>query len=310
MGDTMNDDSKPTILIVDDMAANIAILSDLLKNDYKIKVAISGEKALEIANAHERPDLILLDIMMPGMDGYEVCKNLKNNSWTSNIPVVFVTAMNEVKDEEYGLNLGAVDYISKPFHPTIIKARVKNHIDLKLKNDMLEELSMVDGLTHIPNRRYFDEEYEKTYKESMRDNETLAVLMIDVDHFKAYNDHYGHGKGDDCLTKIAGALRAVLRRPADVVARYGGEEFVVLLKDIDESGAKKVAESLIEAVSAQGIPHEYSDAADHVTISVGMAFKDTECSFCKEDLLKYADDALYRAKRGGRNRFETNSLTE
>lgn len=299
----MRGDTKPTILIVDDMAANIAILSDLLKSDYRIKVAISGEKALEIANASEKPDLILLDIMMPGMDGYEVCKELKSSPVTSNIPVIFVTALNDVKDEEYGLNLGAVDYIFKPFHPDVVKVRVKNHIALKLKSDMLEEFSMVDGLTHIPNRRYFDVEYEKIYKESMRDRGTLAVLMIDVDHFKAYNDHYGHGKGDECLVWIAGALKATLKRPTDIAARYGGEEFVVLLKDIDESGAETVAESLVEAVNLLGIPHGYSEVADHVTISVGMAFKDAECTFCREDLLKCADDALYRAKAGGRNRF-------
>lgn len=293
---------KPSILIVDDMAANIAILSDLLKDDYKIKVAKSGEKALEIAKGPEKPDLILLDIEMPEMDGYEVCKELKNDSSTNNIPVVFVTAKNDVKDEEYGLNLGAVDYIFKPFHPNIVKIRVKNHIALKLKSDMLEELSMCDGLTHIPNRRYFDEVYEKTYKEAMRDKVTLCVLMLDVDYFKPYNDHYGHGKGDECLVKIAGALKKVLRRPTDVVARYGGEEFVVLLKNIDEAGAKNIAENLVESVRNLRIPHEYSKAGDHVTISVGMSFKENDAPLAQEEFLKSADDALYRAKESGRNR--------
>lgn len=299
----MKNDTKPTILIVDDMAANIAILSDLLKDDYRIKVAKSGKKALDIAKSKEKPDLILLDIEMPEMDGYEVCKELKSSSECNNIPVVFITAKNDVKDEEYGLNLGAVDYISKPFHPTIVKIRVRNHIALKLKSDMLEALSMYDGLTHIPNRRYFDEVYEKKYRETMRDRKTLAVLMIDVDYFKLYNDHYGHGKGDECLIKIAAALRKSLKRPTDVVARYGGEEFVVLLKDIDEPGARQVAESLVKAVSALGIAHHYSETADHVTISVGMAFKDAQnTSLTKEELLKYSDDALYGAKRSGRNR--------
>lgn len=297
----MNDE-KPTILIVDDMAANIAILSDLLKDDYRIKVAKSGKKALEIVNAHEIPDLILLDIEMPGMNGYDVCKELKNSSATSNIPVIFITAKSDVKDEEYGLNLGAVDYITKPFHPTIVKIRIKNHIALKLKSDMLEELSMFDGLTHIPNRRYFDEVYETTYKETERDKKTLSVLMIDVDYFKPYNDHYGHGKGDECLIKIAAALKKTLKRPSDVAARYGGEEFIVLLKDIDQDGAKMVAESLVKAVSALKIPHEYSITADHVTISVGMMFKDAVCDLSKEEFLKRADDALYCAKHNGRNR--------
>lgn len=297
--------TKPTILIVDDMAANISILSDLLQGDYKIKVAKSGQKALEIAKGTEKPDLILLDIEMPEMNGYEVCKELKNNSLTNNIPVIFVTARNDVKDEEYGLNLGAVDYISKPFHPTIVKIRVKNHIALKLKGDWLEELSRIDGLTHIPNRRYFDEEYQKKCKEMIREHKTVALLMIDVDYFKRYNDHYGHGKGDECLMKIAGALKSSLKRPSDMVARYGGEEFIVILQNIDEDGAKKVAESLIKAVGDLGIKHEYSSASDHVTISLGMAFKPAEESLCKEELLKMADDALYRAKESGRNRVVT-----
>lgn len=294
---------KPTILIVDDMAANIAILSDLLQDDYKIKVAKSGQKALEIAKGIEKPDLILLDIEMPEMSGYEVCKELKSNPLTNGIPVIFVTARNDVKDEEYGLNLGAVDYISKPFHPTIIKIRVKNHISLKLKSDWLEELSRIDGLTHIPNRRYFDEEYQKKCKEMMREHKTVALLMIDVDYFKRYNDHYGHGKGDDCLIKIAGVLKTSLKRSSDMVARYGGEEFVVILQNIDQDGAKNVAESLIEAVRDLAITHEYSSVSDHVTISLGMAFKSAEETSCKEDFLKMADDALYRAKESGRNRF-------
>lgn len=294
---------KPTILIVDDMAANIAILSDLLQEDYKIKVAKSGQKALEIAKGIEKPDLILLDIEMPEMNGYEVCKELKNNPLTNNIPVIFVTARNDVKDEEYGLNLGAVDYISKPFHPTIVKIRVKNHITLKLKSDLLEELSMYDGLTHIPNRRYFDEEYKKKCKEMTREGKTVALLMIDVDYFKRYNDHYGHGKGDECLIKIAGALKSTLKRPSDMVARYGGEEFIVMLQNIDKEGAENVAESLIQAVSDLKIRHEYSSVAGHVTISAGLAFKAAEEALCKEEFLKMADDALYRAKENGRNQI-------
>lgn len=296
--------TKPTILIVDDMATNIALLSDLLHDDYQIKVAKSGQKALEIAKALEKPDLILLDIEMPEMNGYEVCKELKNNEFTNNIPVIFVTARNDVKDEEYGLNLGAVDYISKPFHPTIIKIRVKNHINLKLKSDWLEELSMIDGLTHIPNRRYFDEEYQRKCKEIVREQKTIAVMMIDVDYFKRYNDHYGHGRGDECLIKIAGALKSTLKRPNDMVARYGGEEFVVILQDVDEEGARKVAESLRKAVEDLGIIHEYSSVANHVTISLGMVVESTEETLCSTDLLKTADDALYRAKESGRNRIE------
>jgi diguanylate cyclase (GGDEF)-like protein len=298
MNDTM---VKPTILIVDDMPINISVLYDLLQHDYQLKAATSGFDALAIAKGEDKPDLILLDVEMPEMDGYEVCKALKESAISKNIPIIFVTARNNPEDEEYGFNLGAVDYISKPFYPTIVKARVKTHIEMKLKSDRLEELSMIDGLTHIPNRRFFDESYAQRFKEATRDHTTLAVLMCDVDYFKDYNDHYGHGKGDDCLIKIASALQSTLKRPSDIVARYGGEEFVILLKEIDEEGAKNVARHLVESISALHLTHEYSSIADEVTISVGLAFKTTEDT--PEQTLEKADEALYRAKESGRNRY-------
>ena len=185
---------QPTILIVDDMITNILILSDLLKDEYDIKIAKSGLKAIEIANS-QNIDLILLDIEMPKMNGYEVCKNLKNSEKTKNIPIIFVTARNSETDEEEGLNLRAIDYITKPFNKTIVKLRVKNHIKLKEKTDLLEQLSMYDGLTNIKNRRFFDEIFEKSYYESRRKKTNLALMIIDLDFFKPYNDNYGHGKG-------------------------------------------------------------------------------------------------------------------
>lgn len=194
---------KPTVLIVDDMTTNLLILSDLLKDEYQIKIAKNGQKALDIVHSSDEVDIILLDIMMPDIDGYEVCRELKSNPKTKNIPIIFVTAKDNDEDEEYGLNLGAIDYITKPFNKAIVKLRIKNHLELKLKSDLLEELSMYDGLTHIPNRRFFDEVFQSTYKEVKRENKSLAVLMIDIDFFKLYNDNYGHGKGDEALKKVA-----------------------------------------------------------------------------------------------------------
>jgi diguanylate cyclase (GGDEF)-like protein len=294
---------KPTLLIVDDMAINIQMLSDLLKEDYNIKVAKSGAKALEILRESDGIDLILLDVVMPEMDGYEVCKILKNDPATQNIPVIFVTSNDTLENEEYGLNLGAVDYIKKPFHPMIVKIRVRNHINLKLKSDMLEELSMYDGLTHIPNRRYFNERYESEYKEAVREKKTLAVMMIDIDSFKNYNDNYGHGKGDDALLRVANVLKESLKRPSDTVARYGGEEFVVVLKDTTKEGAQTIAQTLVSAVEALKLPHEYSQASEYVTISVGVAYKEVGAAISKEALLEAADDALYEAKESGKNRY-------
>lgn len=299
----IDDNYIPTILIVDDMATNIAILSDLLKDSYKIKVANSGQRALDLARAKEKPDLILLDIEMPQINGYAVCKELKSSSDTIDIPIIFVTAKNSAQDEEYGLNLGAIDYIKKPFHSAIIKIRIKNHLTLKIKSKKLEELSMCDSLTGISNRRFFNEILEKKYKETLRDAKSLAVIMIGIDYFKLYNDNYGHWMGDECLTKVALALKKTIKRPTDVVARYGGEEFVVLLKNIDKNGVQKVAQSLIDAVSNLKIAHEHSLVSSYVTISAGVSIKDEDSDISKDELLKEADNELYRAKDSGRNRF-------
>lgn len=176
------------------------------------------------------------------------------------------------------------------------------NIALKLKSDELKKLSMHDGLTRIPNRRYFDEIYEKTYKEAVRESKSLAIMMIDVDHFKNFNDHYGHAQGDECLIKIADALQKTLKRPSDFVARYGGEEFVVLLDGVDEEGMKTVAENLVNSVRKLNIPHAFSSAAPYVTISVGAAFSRAPLDK-KKELLKRADEAMYRSKESGRDRY-------
>jgi diguanylate cyclase (GGDEF)-like protein len=294
---------KPTVLIVDDMTTNLLILSDLLKDEYQIKIAKNGQKALDIVHSSDEVDIILLDIMMPDIDGYEVCRQLKSNPKTKNIPIIFVTAKDNDADEEYGLNLGAIDYITKPFNKAIVKLRIKNHLELKLKSDLLEELSMYDGLTHIPNRRFFDEVFQSTYKEVKRENKSLAVLMIDIDFFKLYNDNYGHGKGDETLKKVAQSLQMTLKRPTDLVARYGGEEFVVLLKDIGEENVKKVALNLLQAVQELQITHEYSKVEQIVTISIGVAYKTASSLINKVELLICADKALYDVKRTSRNNF-------
>jgi diguanylate cyclase (GGDEF)-like protein len=296
--------TKPTILLVDDVASNLMVLSSLLEDDYDVKVAKSAKKAFEILNNFDcNIDLILLDIIMPEMDGYEMCKILKNDSNMKNIPLIFVTAKVNEEDEEYGLNIGAIDYITKPYNQTIVKLRVRNQIEAKLKSDMLEELSMYDGLTNIPNRRFFDERFEQLYKECVRDKNSLSVMMLDIDYFKAYNDNYGHGKGDEALKKVASALLNTLKRPTDFLARYGGEEFVVLLKDISNEDILFMAKSLLEAVEELNIEHNYSSTQPYITLSIGVALKNKDVNIPKEDLLKAADDALYEAKAQGRNQY-------
>ncbi|WP_152058134.1 GGDEF domain-containing response regulator [Aliarcobacter butzleri] len=294
---------KPTILVVDDMTTTLLLLHDLLKDTYEVKIAKSGTKALEILESPNDIDLILLDIEMPDINGYDVCKRIKNNETIKNIPIIFITGRTSQEDEEYGLNLGAIDYITKPFNKAIVKLRIKNYLNLKIKNDMLEKLSMYDGLTNIRNRRFFDETFEKTFNEIKRDKKSLAVLMIDIDFFKPYNDNYGHGQGDETLRKVAKALEKTIKRASDFVARYGGEEFVILLKDINKDGVEAVANNLLNAVRELKITHEFSKIENYVTVSIGVSYYNSSSDITKLELLLKADEALYSVKNSGRNNF-------
>ena len=294
---------KPTILVVDDMTTTLLLLHDLLKDTYEVKIAKSGTKALEILESPNDIDLILLDIEMPDINGYDVCKRIKNNETIKNIPIIFITGRTSQEDEEYGLNLGAIDYITKPFNKAIVKLRIKNYLNLKIKNDMLEKLSMYDGLTNIRNRRFFDETFEKTFSEIKRDKKSLAVLMIDIDFFKPYNDNYGHGQGDETLRKVAKALEKTIKRASDFVARYGGEEFVILLKDINKDGVEAVANNLLNAIRELKITHEFSKIENYVTISIGASFYNSNSDVTKLELLLKADETLYSVKNSGRNNF-------
>ncbi len=305
--DKFNDEKgyaeRPTILIVDDQPLIIQTLSNLFRDDYNIKVATGGIKAIEIAESDPKPALILLDIRMPDIDGYEVCRRLQGNDRARGIPVIFISAMSEDADEEKGLNLGAVDFISKPIKPAIVKARVRNHMDLKIKTDMLERLSMVDSLTDMPNRRFFDDYFARAWGYAQRESKLLSVMMMDIDHFKLYNDYYGHGAGDECLRLVARAILSQTSRSADLVARYGGEEFIAVLPGTSSAGALTTSRKFKAAVEALSIPHEKSKTAPVVTLSIGTAtygedYKPMESHL----LLKAADAALYQAKEGGRNR--------
>lgn len=296
------DDYLPSVLVVDDIPANLDVVVEHFRGEpLRLAVALSGEEALELVAA-DPPDLILVDIMMPGMDGYELCRRLKSDERSSDIPIIFLTAKGDVADEERGLALGAVDYITKPFSWPILKARVRNHLELKRKTDLLAKLAYLDGLTGVPNRRVFDEQLSLEWRRARRTGRQLALLMIDVDYFKAYNDRYGHGLGDDCLRAVAGTLNKLLHRPADLFARYGGEEFVALLPETNCEQARLIAEQFREGVADLSIPHEGSEAADHVTISIGCAARVPQRQESEQVLLKEADDHLYQAKREGRNR--------
>lgn len=296
--------NKPTLLIVDDVVTNIQLLAGFLDQDYRIQVATNGAKALEIAASATQPDLILLDVMMPVMDGYTVCKKLKEEPKTAQIPVIFVTAKGELQDQLLGFNLGAVDYIIKPFEPAIVKARVKTHITLKQKTEALERLTLIDGLTGVANRRRFDEILHTQILKAQQLKEPVALIMVDIDHFKAYNDGYGHGSGDECLIMIAQHLQRSLSemmQDESVVCRYGGEEFAVVMFGLGADDVYRIAEQLKYNIEKLAIKHDYSPVAGYVTLSIGCASFVPKDEDAAASLLKMADDMLYVAKDSGRN---------
>jgi len=304
----MNQTKKQRILVVDDSPENLDILVSLLKNDYMVAAARNGQKALQMAQKNP-PDLILLDIIMPEPDGYEVCRQLKESEATRNIPVMFITALSEALDEVRAFSIGAVDFVSKPFQPIVVKARVNTQMNLKKKSDMLEALAAIDGLTHIYNRRKFDETLDLEWRRRTRNQNPLSLIMIDIDHFKLFNDNYGHAGGDECLKKVAEALKNALQRPGDFIGRYGGEEFAVIIADSDADGAWHMAETLRQAVVDLNIPHGYSPTGPHVTVSLGVATsRFPESGGSVEELIDAADKMLFASKKNGRNQVNRTAL--
>ncbi len=298
---TSTSPEKQTVLAIDDVPANLKLLGEILQPEYRFLVATSGAQGLEIA-ASKQPDLILLDVMMPEMDGYEVCRQLKANPLTQSIPVIFVTAMKEETDEERGLEIGAIDYVTKPFRPTIVRIRVRNHLELKRYHDLLESQAVTDGLTGIANRRQFDKWLDREWRLAIRRQSPISLILGDIDCFKMFNDHYGHPEGDECLKGVAKALASAIRRPSELLARYGGEEFACILPDTDLPGAVHFAGSLLEQIRAVKMPHQKSVCSDIVTMSLGAATLSPSLGDGQEALIQAADEQLYRAKKAGRNR--------
>ena len=292
---------KPKLLVVDDQPINIQVMHQIFGGDYQVFMATSGAQALSICQTNP-PDLVLLDIVMPNMDGFGVCTQLKANDATCNIPVIFVTAHTDAAQETHGLSLGAVDFIAKPVNPAVVRARVKTQLTLKFQSDLLRKLVFLDGLSGVFNRRYFDQQLGVEWARSSRSHAPLSIIMIDVDHFKLFNDRYGHQAGDDCLRQIAAALKACLKRPADLVARYGGEEFACILPDTSFHDAIGLGNDLERKIRALRIPHAVSSVTDVITVSVGVATRTVDSAKDAVALVGLADAQLYDAKQSGRGR--------
>ncbi len=293
---------KGRILIVDDAMENIQILHQALQDEYDVLFAMNGAKALHIAQ-HQLPELILLDAVMPDMDGYAVCAALRASSVTRDIPIIFVTALKTPEDETRALDAGAADFISKPVNAAVVRARVRTQLTVKRQSDALRELSLTDGLTGVANRRAFDEKLSAEWRRCARAQVPIALILVDIDHFKLYNDFYGHQQGDACLQQVGAAMKRAAKRPQDMVARYGGEEFAILLPQEDVGGAEAVARRVLDEIEALAIVHERSGAAPVVTVSMGVASVTPNEKREPGKLVKAADALLYEAKAGGRNRY-------
>ncbi|PVZ20685.1 MULTISPECIES: diguanylate cyclase domain-containing protein [unclassified Pseudomonas] len=311
---------SPTLLIVDDDVSCIRTLSKALAGLGQIIFATNGQAAVSLA-LQRQPDVILLDAEMPTMSGFEVCQALKADPLLRETPIIFITSHTESTTEEAGLALGAVDFIGKPIRPSIVAARVKTHLRLKLAIDQLNLQAQTDSLTGLRNRRALDERIEHEWQSVLRHQRPFSLLLLDIDFFKRYNDHYGHLAGDECLTAVAKALDTCIERTTDLVARYGGEEFAVILPETAADGARLLAKKIVDSIRSLNLPHAASDLG-WVTVSVGAASFDSHSAgwdllgkpsrhpgfkLSVSDLLGVADKALYAAKHAGRNcsYFET-----
>jgi len=307
--------TAPRILLVDDDPVTIETLRRALLGLGTIYFASRGAEAVRLLS-EVRPDIVLLDAELLDLTGYQILDALRSNPELADVPVLFVTRHGEQEIEQAVLERGAVDFITRPVRPAIVAMRVKTQLRLKEANDRLRELASIDPVTNLANRRAFDEMLAREWRRCLRNRKPVSLVMVDVDRFKRFNDHYGHAKGDQCLTAVAGALRGCVHRPFDLVARYDGEAFVMLLPETDTAGVLQVGQRILSTLAAIALPHAASDVSSHVTVSVGASSYDAACASWlgiqdetfavvdpgvdSADLLAAANLALYAAKRRGR----------
>lgn len=289
--------NRPRILIVDDDSDNVEMLAVALQGTHEVLAASSGAEALSLAHL---ADLVLLDVRMPDMNGLEVCRRMRADEATRRIPVIFVSGLDRSENQTEGFEAGAVDYITKPISITVLRARVRTHLELKAARDLLEHNATVDTVTGIANRRRFEEVLKDEWRRLARSSTRLTVAIADIDHFKVFNDLQGHAGGDACLKAVALALTGSWRRPGELVARYGGDEFAVILPDVDWAGAKGFVLRSLKAVAAIDLAGLAGPGS--VSLSIGAVTLVPSFRHSMEGTLLAADQGLYKAKENGRAR--------
>jgi diguanylate cyclase (GGDEF)-like protein len=294
----------PRVLVVEDNDLERMLIRQRLRSDpIELFEAATGAAAIELARS-VAPDLILLDLDLPDVSGFDVIHQLKEDPATRSIPVIFVSAYGSTESKVRALDLGAIDFVTKPFDPAELRARLRVAFRLKFQQDLLEKQAHLDSLTGLANRLAMRERLDAEWSACRRRGTPLSLLIADVDHFKRINDRYGHAAGDEALRRVAEALRAVARA-SDLVARFGGEEFVLIAPDCDLAGALGLAERAREQV--EGLRLMFDATAHALTASVGAATSPAELPVeasapeTPDDLLNRADRALYEAKSSGRN---------
>lgn len=303
------------VLLVEDSATLRYTLCNYIESaGHETVVAKSGEEALQLVENTE-VDLVIMDVEMPGLNGFETTQLLREALGDHWVPIIFVTGKSDDESVVEGIEAGGDDYLTKPISRVILHAKIRAmeriiqmRDQLRTLNEELATLSQRDSLTKLYNRRTFDELATHQWSALNRSRQPVAILMLDIDCFKQYNDHYGHPTGDDCLTRVAAAIQSCVHRPADILARYGGEEFIALLPDTDQQGALTVAQNIRQAVASLKIAHKKSSAANVVTTSIGLATSQFTTGLTLSDVISQADKALYLAKRQGRNQVQTHDI--
>ena len=297
----MTSPTLPRVLVADDERATTLIITSALKGEFEVVPMTAGGAVVERVSAGDI-DLVLLDVVMPELDGFEICRRLKERPQTAAVPVIFLTALDARADEMLGFSVGAVDYIAKPIDPSIVLARVRTHVELKRTRDLLEQLALVDPLTGVANRRQFDRALGEEWRRCRRDARWLSLAIADVDHFKQFNDRWGHLAGDERLRAIAASLARTSRRAGDLLARYGGEEFALILPDVDTGMMHGVTRELLRAVAGTTESGRPNEDQMMVTVSVGAISLVPPRESAATAALSAADGLLYEAKASGRDR--------